>query len=94
MEWDGQGLGHEAGRDHWVTYMGLSNRSWTQGDKRWMPTGVWLTFLLLLVFCGVGFANHGPYWAQAAKKAFKEATATLALQPYLISTNSRCPTFR
>lgn len=52
------------------------------------------TFLLLLVLCGIGFADHGPDRAQTAEEAFQEATAALALQPHLICSNSGCPTLR
>lgn len=58
------------------------------------PTGTRPTFLLLLVLCRVGFANHGPDRTQAAEEPFQEATATLALQPYLVGSNSGCSTLR
>lgn len=61
---------------------------------RWAPAKTRPTFLLLLVLGGVGFANHGPDGAQAAEEPFQEASATLALQPHLICSNSGRPTLR
>lgn len=43
-------------------------RAGKQSLQRTQPTQP--TFLLLLVLCGVGFANHGPDRAKTAKEAF------------------------